>query len=102
MADLGEIQKYSQQINPRLSLIFEALSDKRRLEILKLLTKYSDLCVSEIAGVFKITNSAASQQLSYLEVTGLIRKIRKGQMICFEIQKKDPLVKEILKVLFKT
>lgn len=102
MADLQTIQQFASKINPRFSLIFEALSDQRRLQILRLLTKYSDLCVSEIASVFKITTSAASQQLTFLEMTGLVRKIRKGQMICFEIQKKDPLVKEIMKVLFKS
>ncbi len=82
----------------KLPQLFDALSDRRRFDIMKFLINRNDLCVSQIADVFHITVSAASQQLRLLELAGLIKRVRMGQKICYEI-KEDRLVKAVLKVM---
>lgn len=81
-------------------LIFESLGDQGRFRIFRLLMDYHDLCVTDIAEVFGITISAASQQLKILERVGLAQKIRMGQMVCYEINKENQIAKQLFK-LFK-
>lgn len=84
----------------QLTLIFEALGDQGRFRIFKLLIDYHGLCVTDIAKVFKITISAASQQLKILERVGLAEKIRMGQMVCYKIKQNLTTrhIKRLLKV----
>ena len=60
--------------NDRMASVFGALSDRGRLRIFKLLLKYDNLCVTEIANVFGVSVPAASQQLKIMEVNRLIEK----------------------------
>jgi len=80
-------------------LMFEALGDQGRFRISRLLMEYHDLCVTDIANVFGITTSAASQQLKILERVGLVRRIRMGQMVCYEIKEENPVVKKLIQFL---
>lgn len=82
----------------RLPALFRALADPRRFQMFRLLLKRKDLCVSEIADIFKISVPAASQQLKVLERSGLIRPMRVGQSLCYEVRKSDSLVKSILRI----
>lgn len=82
----------------RFPLIFNALGDRGRFRIFKLLTERSDLCVTDIANIFGISVPAASQQLRVLEMTGLARKERIGQTICYKVKINDSLVKVLTKV----
>lgn len=88
----------SQTLN--FPLVFGALGDSGRFNIFRLLMDYHDVCVTDIANVFDITVSAASQQLRVLERLGLIIKIRMGQMVCYEINKENTIAKQLVK-LFK-
>lgn len=81
-------------------LVFGALGDIGRFNIFKLLMDYHDICVTDIANVFDITVSAASQQLRVLERIGLVIKIRMGQMVCYEINQENTIAKQLVK-LFK-
>lgn len=83
----------------RLPLLLNALGDRGRLRIFQLLMERKGLCVTEIANVFSLTVSAVSQQLRTLELVGLVRKERMGQMICYEIRKEDPLVCAVMKLI---
>jgi ArsR family transcriptional regulator len=84
----------------RLAFVFEALGDPTRLNIFKLLSKEKkDLCVTDIANVFKISVPAASYQLKILEMVGLIERERMGQMTCYTLREKDPLVRNVLKII---
>jgi len=78
---------------------FQALGDPGRYQIFKLLLEYHDMCVTDIANVFGITVSAASQQLRVLERLGLIVRVRMGQMICYEKNDKNPITKQLIKLM---
>ncbi len=92
-----EIQRTITEEDGRLPMVFSALSDPGRFRIFGLLTKQKDICVTDVASIFGISVPAASQQLRVLEMCGLVRKERMGQMICYEIKRDDPLVKSLMK-----
>jgi 5-enolpyruvylshikimate-3-phosphate synthase len=45
--------------------------------------------VTDVANIFDVTISAASQQLRVLEMLGPVRKTRTGQMVCYEPKKES-------------
>lgn len=97
---IANMKKYvvSTTEGERFPLIFNALGDRGRFRIFKLLTERNDLCVTDIANVFGISVPAASQQLRVLEMTGLVRKERIGQTICYEVKIDNSLVKVLTKI----
>ncbi len=97
-AQIQKIKSETSQNDNQLMLIFDALGDFGRFRIFRLLAEKYDLCVTDVAGVFGITLSAASQQLKILERVGLIEKTRMGQMVCYEINSQNPIVKQIIKI----
>lgn len=80
-------------------LVFQALGDSGRFNIFRLLMEHHDICVTDVANVFDITVSAASQQLRVLERLGLVIKMRMGQMVCYEINQDNPIAKQLVKLL---
>jgi ArsR family transcriptional regulator len=80
-------------------LVFQALGDSGRFNIFRLLIDHHDVCVTDVANVFDITVSAASQQLRVLERLGLVVKMRMGQMVCYEINQENPIAKQLVKLL---
>ena len=80
-------------------LVFQALGDPGRFNIFKLLMNHHDICVTDIANVFNITVSAASQQLRVLERLGLVIRIRMGQMVCYEINRDNAIAKQLVKFI---
>lgn len=102
MLKASQIQRMRKEARPaddRAPLIFGALADPRRYRIFRLLLRHRNLCVTEVAKVFKISVPAASQQLRILERTGLIRRERICQSVCYEIKPGNPLAGSILKYL---
>ena len=103
MLEVKELQKVQRSftgMKDRLAFVFEALGDPTRLNILRLLSKgEKDLCVTDVANVFKISVPAASYQLKILEMVGLIQRDRMGKMICYALKDKDPLVRSIMKII---
>jgi|AP45_3_1055517.scaffolds.fasta_scaffold193055_1 ArsR family transcriptional regulator len=98
--ELQKVQKSFSEMKDRLAFVFEALGDPTRLNIFRLLSKEKkDLCVTDIANVFKISVPAASYQLKILEMVGLIERERMGQMTCYTLREKDPLVRNVLKII---
>ena len=83
----------------RLSVTLNALSDPGRLRVFRLLVEYHDVCVTDIAKVLDVSVPAVSQQLRFLEISGLVKKCRKGKTVCYEIKNEDPLVKSLVKIL---
>ncbi|MBI2051506.1 winged helix-turn-helix transcriptional regulator [Candidatus Roizmanbacteria bacterium] len=98
-AKITQIQWFLRGVDLRLSVIFDGLSDPTRIRIFSLLLRYKDLCVTDIARILGVTVSAASQQLRILEMTGLIRKNRAGQMTCYTVEKSSPIVRTIARYL---
>jgi len=80
-------------------LVFQALGDSGRFNIFRMLMDNHDICVTDVANVFDITVSAASQQLRVLERLGLVLKMRMGQMVCYEIKHENPIAKQLVKLL---
>ncbi|NCN39778.1 MAG: winged helix-turn-helix transcriptional regulator [Candidatus Magasanikbacteria bacterium] len=99
--DLQKIQKEFLKHNGVLPDIFDALSDTVRYQIFRVLQKYKDLCVTDIAHIFDISVPAASQQLKILETNELVHKQRMGQMTCYRINKKNPVGNAIIKLIKK-
>lgn len=98
--ELQKVQKSFSDMKDRLAFVFEALGDPTRLNIFRLLSKEKkDLCVTDVANVFKISVPAASYQLKILEMVGLIERERMGQMTCYTLRDKDPLVRNVLKII---
>ena len=66
--------------------VFKILADPTRCKILKLLVQNKEgMCVNEIADAVGATHSATSHQLNGLETRMVLKSIREGQTICYEI-----------------
>ena len=83
----------------RVRIIFDALGDPSRFQIFKLLVKNQDVCVTDVANILEVSVPAASQQFRILELSGLVKKNRMGQSVCYEIRKNNPLVSALIKIL---
>jgi len=98
----NQVVKIKKSINKGdngLSVAFNALSDPGRLRVFRLLVEHHDVCVTDIAKVLDVSVPAVSQQLRFLEISGLVKKCRKGKTVCYEIKDNDPFVKSIVKLL---
>ncbi|OHB18347.1 MAG: hypothetical protein A2666_02880 [Parcubacteria group bacterium RIFCSPHIGHO2_01_FULL_47_10b] len=93
-----EIKTIQSKLNKPIGntpLMLQALGDAGRFNIFRVLMDHHDICVTDVAHIFGITVSAASQQLRVLERLGLVIKIRMGQMVCYEINRAHPTVKHM-------
>lgn len=71
----------------RSSKMFQALSDPRRLRILFILSSQSS-CVCILKQLIKVSDSKLSYHLSILKKNNLIRGIREGNWIIYELTAK--------------
>lgn len=83
----------------RVNTIFSALGDTNRFLLFKFLLKNKDTCVSDIAHIFNVSISATSQQLKVLENSGLVRRNRVAQKICYEVKQSDPVVQSVIHII---
>lgn len=83
----------------KTSRLFAALADTTRLEILNVLTNDSNVCVSALADKLGLSVSAVSQQCKLLELSGLLRRTRQGQRICYQLKLEDPIIRKVLKII---
>lgn len=83
----------------KIYTIFNALGDTNRFLLFKFLLDHNGLCVSDVARIFNVSVSAASQQLKVLENSNLIERNRDGQRICYEVRKNDPLVQSVVHIV---
>jgi ArsR family transcriptional regulator len=68
-----------------LALVFKALSDETRLQMLGLLLREGELCVCDFVEVLSVTQSKASRHLRYLVNAGLLQDRRAGIWVYFRI-----------------
>lgn len=68
----------------QLNLVFKALSDPTRREILKLLRR-RDMTAGEIADHFPISKPSISHHLSVLKQANLVLDERRGQNIVYSL-----------------
>ena len=67
-----------------MNLLFKALSDKTRREILELLKK-QDLTAGEISEEFDITKPSISHHLDILKQANLVTAVKNGQFIIYSL-----------------
>ena len=79
-----------------MNLIFKALNDETRREILELLRK-SDLNAGEIAEHFDISRPSISHHLDLLKQADLVSSSKKGQFVVYSLN--TTIVDDILKWL---
>ena len=69
----------------RASLILRALNNKLRQSILKLLEQSNRLTVTEICIELKLEQSVASQHLSVLRRSNIVKFEREGKLIYYQL-----------------
>jgi DNA-binding transcriptional ArsR family regulator len=62
-----------------------ALADPTRQQILELLSSHGALSASALAGRLPITRQAIAKHLHVLEAAGLVRPVRDGREVRFEV-----------------
>lgn len=84
-----------------MNLLFKALNDATRREILELL-KEGDKTAGEIADSFNISKPSISHHLDLLRQAGLVESVKEGQFIYYSLN--TTVVDEIAKwfMQFKT
>lgn len=97
-SQLAKIKADFDSESSNFPLVFQALGDPGRFKIFRLLMETQDICVTDVANVFGITVSAASQQLRVLERLGLVLKLRMGQMVCYEVNRENQIAKQLIKL----
>jgi len=81
-----------------MNLLFKALNDPTRREILELLGK-GDLSAGDIAEKFNISKPSISHHLDLLRQAGLVESVKQGQFIYYSLNTTvfDELIKWMLK-----
>lgn len=74
---------------------FKALSDERRLDMIRLLHQ-GELSVGELARVLEMAQSGVSRGLELLRQAGLVRSRRQGGWTYLRLNSEHPLVAELL------
>ena len=82
-----------------MNIIFKALNDQTRREIIELLKK-GDLTAGEIADRFQISKPSISHHLDLLKQAGLVEAVKQGQFIYYSLNTTvvDDLVKWVLQL----
>ncbi len=79
-----------------MNILFKALNDSTRREILEILKK-GDLTAGDISGKFNITKPSISHHLDLLKQAGLVNSTKNGQFIYYSLN--TTVMDEIVKWL---
>jgi ArsR family transcriptional regulator, arsenate/arsenite/antimonite-responsive transcriptional repressor len=84
-----------------MNILFKALNDQTRREILEMLRK-GDKTAGEIADQFNISKPSISHHLDLLKQAGLVESVKEGQYVYYSLN--ATVVDEIIKwfLQFKT
>jgi len=64
---------------------FKLLSDPSRLRIIYALLEGGDVCVSDLAELVEVSESATSHQLRQLRLAGLVRARKQGREVFYRV-----------------
>lgn len=95
--EVKKLKKHLKEEDPRLPIVFNALSDNNRCNIFRCFLEEERLCVSDVAKILGISMSLASQHLKILEMTGLVIREREGRTVYYQPNTDDRLVTSIIK-----
>ncbi len=68
-----------------LAMVLKALSDRSRLRIYNLLRASGELCVCDVEGTLRFTQTKVSRHLAYLKRAGLVKDRRQGLWMLYSI-----------------
>lgn len=85
--------------NSELVTIFNVLGDKTRYTLFSRMVDECDSCVSELADDLGISAAGTSQQLKVLEKAGMLKRVRRGQKICYEVNSDNPQIEQIIDII---
>ncbi|UCD72600.1 MAG: winged helix-turn-helix transcriptional regulator [Candidatus Bathyarchaeota archaeon] len=83
----------NKKVMKRLSRIFKAIGDEKRLSILRLINN-REMCVCEIMAALDLTQPTASHHLGILERSGLAQERREGRWVFYSVA--SPLIINLL------
>lgn len=64
---------------------FKLLADPSRLRMVYALLEAGEICVSDLAGLVSVSESAASHQLRQLRLAGLVRARKQGREVFYRV-----------------
>lgn len=88
----------SQRVS-QLPQLFNALGEKNRFLIFKLLMSHNVLCPTDLAKILNLSIPAISHQCKNLLLTQVVVKERMGRMNCFSLNRANPVVRALIKFL---
>ena len=68
-------------------IMFQALGDRTRLRILELLRENQELCVSDIAKHFEMSQPSISHHLDVLKRAGLVEREKRGREVYYRFDR---------------
>ena len=75
--------------------IEEVLSSKGKIKILKILTNYEELNISEIVRRAQLNHATVSQHLNYFKTVGIVQEKAFGRIKIYRLSPEDAKVKVI-------
>lgn len=82
--------------------IFNALGDKTRFGLFKLLAEQPEWCVGQLADKLKISSACVSQHMKILSDAGLVQRVREGQRVCYKIANDSASKQTLSKMIFSS
>jgi len=83
-----------------LAKIFKTLSDESRLRIYNILLASGELCVCDIEGTLRFTQTKVSRHLAYLKRAGLVKDRKQGLWMLYSItEPKHEEQKQLLRAI---
>lgn len=93
--DMTEILIQSSPFPP----IEEVLSSKGRIKILKILTHFDELNISEIVRRAQLNHATVTQHLDYFKTVGIVEEKAFGRIKIFRLSPEDAKVKVIRELM---
>lgn len=100
MFNLKSLIFAGQKLRKIMNIVFKALSDPTRREILDLLRTKGDLTAGDIAAHFDISKPSISHHLDLLKQAELVESYRRGQFIFYSLNMTvvDDLMEWVIKL----
>lgn len=101
MSTQTSLKNERKQESSALQQKFDSLAEPTRYRIVKILSTESDVCVGDLAQRLGISSSAVSQACRWLEMSEIIYPERKGQKVCYQINKSDRQLSRLINMMNK-
>jgi ArsR family transcriptional regulator, arsenate/arsenite/antimonite-responsive transcriptional repressor len=72
-------------VGSSLPQTFSALGDKTRFKLFQMLAENEAICVSQLAERLSITPACVSQHMKILADAHLVKRVRNGQRVCYQV-----------------